>query len=118
MTGLIHKKGDVLYMVILISDLKVEHGTAELFVDGGRGQVEEPDRFDCLLIGIGASVIEVEVPHRGERLHMQFSAGVGPVEAARHKMRTASFLMQPAVVHRDAGGAGEQIESVFDPAKT
>src|SRR5690606_24297098 len=113
----IHEEGNVLDVIVLVPDENVEDRAAKLLFYVVCGQPEEPDRLDRLLVGIGSRSIEIVVAQSSKRLHVEFLAAGGAVEALRHEMRSAAFVVDAAFGHVDAGGAGQEKEAVLDKAK-
>lgn len=104
-------------MVILVSDENVEDRSAKLLLDVVSGQAEEPDRLDRLFVGIGSRRVEIIVAQSSERLHVELLTAGGAIEALRHEMRSAAFMVYAAFGHVDAGGAGQEKEAILNKTK-
>lgn len=79
-------------MVVLVSRHDVEDHPPELLLDGGHRQFQLTDRQQCLLVGIGTGLVEIEMCQRAERLHVQLRPGCQPIKAPRHEMPPPVFF--------------------------
>ena len=61
-----------------------------------------------------ARSVEIEVPERAERLHVELAAIAQAVEASRHEVARAALLQQPALGDLDAGIGGHERIGVLD----
>ena len=101
-------------MVVLVPGENVEQRASIEFGKIRLRQLQAAGGLERLFVGISARLVEVEVAHRAQALHVEFPAVWRAVEAASHEMSAAVFLQQPTITHRDPGGAGHQMIGKFD----
>src|SRR3984957_19204133 len=112
----VHEEGDVLDVVVLIARDDVEDHPPELLLDDGLAEAQPTDQQHELLVAVGTGLVVADVLQRGDRLHVQLAAAVGPVETTGHEMPATVLLQEPALGHVDAGRAGHLRVRVLDRA--
>ena len=93
-TRAIHQEGDVLGVVVLVTDKDIEQRAAHLLLDRFASETEHADGLDCLLVAIGTGEVEIEMAHRAKRLHVELLAVRRAIKALGHEMRPPAFLVQ------------------------
>ena len=63
-------------MVVLVAANDVKRHTAELLVNPVHGHTKSPDGAQSLFVGMSTRLLEIEMLHSAERLHMDFLSRV------------------------------------------